>query len=46
MQDVQKGVRMYGLNSPEYWDYIRQLALQYWIELDRREIFDIKPSPA
>jgi len=46
MLDVQTGVQRHGLNSPEYWDYIRKLALQYWLELDRKEIFEIEPSPA
>ena len=40
-KDVATGIRQHGLDSPEYWDYIRSLALQYWLELDRREIFDI-----
>ena len=42
---VKYGVQTYGLNSPEYWVYIRQLALGYWLELDRYEIFDIKEVP-
>jgi pyrimidine-specific ribonucleoside hydrolase len=39
--DVGYGVQSYGLGSPEYWTYIRKLALGYWLELDRFEIFDI-----
>jgi pyrimidine-specific ribonucleoside hydrolase len=39
--DVGYGVQTYGLDSPEYWTYIRKLALSYWLELDRFEIFDI-----
>jgi pyrimidine-specific ribonucleoside hydrolase len=40
-QEVGYGVQTYGLDSPEYWAYIRKLALGYWLELDRFEIFDI-----
>jgi len=39
--DVGFGVQTYGLDSTEYWAYIRKLALRYWFELDRFEIFDI-----
>jgi pyrimidine-specific ribonucleoside hydrolase len=40
-EDVKTGVREYGLDSPLYWLYIRELALKYWLNLDRREIFEI-----
>ena len=40
-EDVKKGVQQYGLNTPEYWNFIRSLALQYWSRLDRSEIFEI-----
>ncbi len=43
-EDVKKGVQQYGFNSPAYWAYIRKLALHYWLELNRREIFEIFPS--
>lgn len=26
---------------PHYWEYVRKLAVRYWAELDRNEIFDI-----
>ncbi|MCK5137702.1 MAG: nucleoside hydrolase [Bacteroidales bacterium] len=45
-KEVQKGVRQYGLDSPEYWTYIRELALKYWLELGRREIFEIRSVSA
>jgi pyrimidine-specific ribonucleoside hydrolase len=44
MEEVKTGIQRYGLNSPGYWDYIRKLSLQYWIGLDRGEIFEIMPS--
>ncbi len=31
-----------GLFSEQYWDQIRQLAIQYWLELDRKDIFLIE----
>jgi pyrimidine-specific ribonucleoside hydrolase len=44
-KDVGYGVTTYGLESPEYWDYIRELALRYWLELGRFDIFDIREIP-
>lgn len=41
-KDVGYGIQTYGLESTEYWEYIRKLALEYWMELDRFEIFDIR----
>lgn len=45
IRDVRMGVQDYGLDSEAYWQYIRQLALRYWLDLDRRDIFDIKTIP-
>ena len=42
-KEVRYGVERYGLESEEYWAYIRKLAITYWAELDRNMIFDIKP---
>jgi len=42
--EVGYGVQTYGLDSTEYWSYIRKLALRYWLELDRFEIFDIQET--
>jgi pyrimidine-specific ribonucleoside hydrolase len=44
-RDVGRGVEEYGPDSEAYWQYIRQLALSYWLELDRKDIFDIKTIP-
>jgi len=41
LEDVNTGIQRYGLDSPDYWVYIRKLALHYWLELNRREIFEI-----
>lgn len=40
-RDVQRGIRLYGDCTEAYWQYIRALALQYWLEFDRHEIFDL-----
>ncbi len=37
--DIQKGVELYGSGTEENWKYVRRLALQYWLEWDRRDIF-------
>lgn len=29
-------------HSTEYWEYVRKLAICYWYQLDRNNIFDIK----
>lgn len=38
-RDIQKGVDLYGSGTEDNWKYVRRLALQYWLEWDRREIF-------
>lgn len=39
---LMQAVIEYGLCTDDYWDRVRELALYYMVELDRREIFDIK----
>lgn len=41
--DVRRGVELHGNLTPAYWQYVRELALQYWLEFDRHEMFDIGP---
>jgi pyrimidine-specific ribonucleoside hydrolase len=45
-EDVSQGVRTYGFETPEYWEYIRELALKYWLELSRFDIFEIAELPS
>jgi pyrimidine-specific ribonucleoside hydrolase len=40
--EVKHGVETYGLDSEAYWEYIRALALNYWLSYSRFEIFDIR----
>lgn len=39
--DIAFGVKNYGLESLKYWDYIEELALVYWRDFDKRDIFNI-----
>ncbi len=41
-RDVQRGIELHGAQTEEYWQYIRALALQYWLEFDRHEVFDLE----
>ncbi len=40
--DIKKGVDTFGLNTDDYWRYIRRLAIEYWLNWDRNEIFTLK----
>ena len=40
--EVKHGVETYGLDSEAYWEYIRALALKYWLSYSRFELFDIE----
>ena len=40
-EDIAFGVTRYG-SSPAYWQYVRELALKYWAEWDRKDIFDVQ----
>jgi pyrimidine-specific ribonucleoside hydrolase len=44
--DVQSAIERYGMDTPEYWNAIRKQAIRYWLELDRREIFEIYTDQA
>ena len=41
--DIRQGVALYG-HGPRYWDYIRSLALKYWLEWDRRQIYAVSAN--
>lgn len=40
--DIEKGVELYPSGTAENWQYVRKLALQYWLEWDKREIFALE----
>jgi pyrimidine-specific ribonucleoside hydrolase len=41
-EEVARGVKKYGLEDARYWEYIQTLAIRYWLELSRYEIFEIE----
>lgn len=41
-QDIKHAISTYGLLTENYWFYIEKLALQYWSEYDKYEIFTIE----
>ena len=36
-----EGVRIYGLEDEGHWNLVRQISIKYWLEWDRKEIFDL-----
>lgn len=42
-QDILHGVHQYG-NGPDYWQYVRDLAIKYWLEWDRQALFKSEPA--
>ena len=39
--DVEEGIRLHGNLTEAYWLHIRELAIKYWQEFDRHEIFEM-----
>ena len=39
--DVEEGIRLHGNLTEDYWLHIRELAIKYWQEFDRHEIFEM-----
>lgn len=37
--NIADGVCRYGIHTEAYWEYVRNLAIRYWLEFDRHEIF-------
>ncbi|MCG2816024.1 MAG: nucleoside hydrolase [Candidatus Aminicenantes bacterium] len=42
-KDIREGIERFGLNTEPYWRHVRELALRYWRDWDRMEIFEINP---
>ncbi len=40
--DITKTIEKYGLLTDAYWDEIRRIGLNYWLRLDKNEIFTIR----
>jgi Formylmethanofuran dehydrogenase subunit E len=43
-QEIRQAFEQYA-HTPPYWDCVRKLAIQYWAELDRKEVFTIVEVP-
>ncbi|MEA1873421.1 MAG: nucleoside hydrolase [Bacteroidota bacterium] len=41
-QDIKTSIEKYGLLTDAYWDEIRRIGLDYWLSLDKNEIFTIR----
>ncbi|MBW2742141.1 MAG: hypothetical protein JRE64_25620, partial [Deltaproteobacteria bacterium] len=39
-KDISAALTTYGGLNREYFAHIRELSINYWIELDRKKIFD------
>jgi inosine-uridine nucleoside N-ribohydrolase/formylmethanofuran dehydrogenase subunit E len=39
--DIKQAVKLYGMTD-KYWLYIEELAIKYWVDFDRHEIFNIE----
>lgn len=46
ISDIARGRTKYGVGNPSYWEYVRHLALDYWLSLDRHEIFEVEVVPS
>lgn len=38
---IDEGVKNYGLQDEAYWTLVRQTSLKFWLEWDRKEIFEL-----
>ncbi len=41
-KDIKQGIKQHGLLTNNYWLFIRKLAIRYWLEWCRKEIFNIE----
>jgi pyrimidine-specific ribonucleoside hydrolase len=39
---IGKGIKNYGLQDEDYWNLIRQASIKFWLEWNRKEIFDLE----
>ncbi len=40
--DIARGIEEHGPLTHEYFHFVRDLAIRYWLEWDRSEIFDVE----
>ena len=41
-KDIKQGIKQHGLLTNNYWLFIRELAIRYWLEWNRKKNFNIK----
>jgi pyrimidine-specific ribonucleoside hydrolase len=41
-KDIKQAIKQHGLLTDNYWRFIRERAISYWLEWSRKEIFNIK----
>lgn len=41
-KEIKQGIKQHGLLTNNYWLFIRELAIRYWLEWGRKEIFNIE----
>ncbi|GAB6122806.1 FmdE family protein [Dysgonomonas termitidis] len=40
--EIESAAERWG-HAPGYWGHVRKLAVRYWSDLDRKEIFEVEP---
>lgn len=40
--DIKQGIGQNDTLTEAYWEFVRELAIQYWLDWDRKEIFNIE----
>jgi len=41
-KDIKQAIKQHGLLTDNYWRFIRERAISYWLEWNRKEIFNLK----
>ena len=41
-KDIKQAIKQHGLLTDNYWRFIRELAISYWLEWSRKEIFNLR----
>jgi len=40
-KDIKQGIKQHGLLTNNYWFFIRELAIRYWLDWNRKDIFNV-----
>jgi len=41
-KDIKQAIKQHGLLTDNYWRFIRERAISYWLEWSRKEIFNLR----